>query len=121
MLHLTLFVGGLVGNDLLRRFNLILNYPNAGNIPHSPIAITMISFDYAYTGLGIYYVGGKIVIEDVVPGSPADLGHFKVGMMRYCSVGTNFSHNIQVYKNILQNPNEDIKVLVNREWEDWYC
>ncbi len=107
------FVGGLIGNDLLRRFNIVLNYPNR-EIHLKPNSHFLDYFDYAYTGLGIYYVGGKIMIEDVVAGSPADNGHFKVGDEIY-SVGTNFSHNIQAYKNLLQTPDEDIKVIVQRD------
>ena len=107
------FVGGLIGNDLLRRFNIVLNYPNR-EIHLKPNSHFNDFFDYAYTGLGIYYVGGKILIEDVVPGSPADIATMKVGDELY-SVGTNFSHNIQEYKNLLQVSNEDIKVIVNRD------
>ena len=107
------FVGGLVGNDLLRRFNLVLNYPNR-EIHLKPNSHYNDQFDYAYTGLGVYYLGGKILIEDVVPGSPADIAKIKVGDELY-SVGTNFSHNIQAYKNILQTPDDDIKIIVQRD------
>lgn len=107
------FVGGLIGNDLLRRFNIVLNYPNR-EIHLKPNSHFNDFFDYAYTGLGIYYVGGKILVEDVVQGSPADIATMKVGDEIY-SVGTNFSHNIQAYKNLLQVPNEEIKVIVSRE------
>ena len=106
------FVGGLIGNDLLRRFNIVLNYPNR-EIHLKPNSHYNDLFDYAYTGLGIYYVGGKILVEDVVPGSPADFADMKVGDEIY-SVGVNFSHNIQAYKNLLQVPNEDIKLIVIR-------
>ncbi|HMC99258.1 MAG TPA: aspartyl protease family protein, partial [Ferruginibacter sp.] len=107
------FVGGLIGNDLLRRFNMILNY-QAREIHLTPNSHFNDAFDYAYTGLGIYYVNGKIIIEDIIPGSPADIARLKVGDEIF-SVGTNFSHNIQIYKNILQTPNEDIKVIVYRD------
>ena len=106
------YVGGLIGNDLLRRFNLVINYPNH-EIHLLPNTHFNEPFDYTYTGLGVYYVNGKIMIEDVIEGSPADKGNFKVGDEIY-SVGTNFSHNIQAYKNILQTPDEDVKVIVNR-------
>ncbi len=107
------YVGGLIGNDLLRHFNLIINYP-AHEFHLLPNAHFSEPFDYTYTGLGVYYVNDKIMITDVIEGSPAAKGNFKVGDEIY-SVGTNFSHNIQTYKNILQTPDEDIKVIVARE------
>jgi len=107
------FVGGLVGNDLLRRFNLVVNYPNR-EIHLKPNSHFNDQFDYAYTGLGIYYVAGKIMVEDIVPNSPADIAKIKVGDEVF-SVGNNFTHNIQAYKNILQSSGDDIKVIVQRE------
>ncbi len=107
------FTGGLLGNDLLRRFNITLNYPNR-EIHLSPNSHFDESFDYAYTGLGIYYVGGKIVVEDVIKGSPADKAHFMVND-EVIAVDRNFSQNMQVYKAILQRPNESIRVLIKRE------
>ncbi len=107
------FVGGLIGNDLMRRFNLVINYPNR-EIELEPNSHYNDSFDYAYTGMGIYYIDDKIMVEDVIEGSPADIGHFKVGDEIY-SVGNNFSHNIQAYKNILQTTNENIKVIIKRD------
>ncbi|HNO99868.1 MAG TPA: PDZ domain-containing protein, partial [Ferruginibacter sp.] len=68
----------------------------------------------AYTGLGIYLVNGKIMVEDVISGSPADKAHFKVND-QVVAVDRNFSQNMQVYKAILQRPNEMVKVLVKRE------
>ena len=107
------FVGGLIGNDLLRHFNLTINYPHH-EFNLFPNGHYNEPFDYAYTGLGVYYVNGRIMITDVIEGSPAEKGNFKVGDEIF-AVGTNFSHNIQVYKNLLQNPDEDIKVIVSRD------
>lgn len=107
------FTGGLLGNDLLRRFNMVFNYPNR-EIHLSPNSHFNEVFDYAYTGLGIYYVNGKIVVEDVITGSPADKAHFKVGD-EVIAVDQNFSQNMQTYKNILQKPYEAIKVIVKRD------
>jgi Aspartyl protease/PDZ domain len=109
------FTGGLIGNDLLRRFNMVINYPKR-EIHLSPNSRFSEGFDYAYTGLGIYYVDGKIMVEDVIEGSPAAKAKFMVGDEIF-SVNNNFSHNIMAYKNILQNPNEDIKVIVQRNKE----
>lgn len=107
------YTGGLLGNDLLRRFNMVFNYPNR-EIHLLPNSHFHEDFDYAYTGLGIYYVNGKIVVEDVIPGSPADKAHFKVND-EVLGVNNNFSLNIQVYKAILQKPFEEIKVLIKRD------
>ncbi len=106
------FTGGLIGNDLLRRFNLVLNYPKR-EIYLSPNMHFKEVFDYAYTGLGIYFTDGKIIVEDVIPGSPAEKAKILPGDEVF-SVGNNFSHNINAYKNILQTPNEEIKVIVVR-------
>ena len=107
------FTGGLLGNDLLRRFNMVFNYPNR-EIHLAPNTHFNEDFDYAYTGLGIYYINGKIIVEDVIAGSPADKAHFKVND-QVIAVNRNFSLNMQVYKYILQKPFEAIKVLIKRD------
>lgn len=107
------FTGGLFGNDLLRRFNMVFNYPNH-EINITPNTHFNEEFDYAYTGLGIYYINGKIMVEDVITGSPAYKAHFKVND-EVIAVNKNFSLNMQVYKNILQRPYESIKILIRRE------
>ncbi|HEX2684358.1 MAG TPA: aspartyl protease family protein [Ferruginibacter sp.] len=107
------FTGGLLGNDLLRRFNLVFNYPNR-EIHLTPNKHFSEEFDYAYTGLGIYYVNGKILVEDVIAGSPADKAHFKVND-EVVAVNRNFTMNMQAYKYILQRPYEAIKVLIKRD------
>jgi len=107
------FSGGLLGNDLLRRFNMIINYPNH-EIHLQPNSHFNEEFDYAYTGLGFYYVTGKIIVEDIISQSPADKAGFKLGD-EILAVKGNFSRNMQVYKNILQKPYEAIKVLIQRD------
>ena len=106
------FTGGLIGNDLLRRFNMIINYPKR-EIHLQPNNHFKENFDYAYTGLGIYYDDGKIIVEDVIEGSPGAKAKFMVGDEVF-AVNSNFSHNINAYKNILQTANEEIKVIVKR-------
>ena len=72
------------------------------------------AFDYAYTGLGIYYVDNKIIVEDVIPGSPAAKAGFQVGDQIY-SMGNNLSQNIQQYKNILLVANQRLRVIIIRD------
>lgn len=106
------FAGGLVGNDLLRRFNMVLNYGQR-EIHLLPNTHFTDLFDYAYTGLGIYYIDGKIIVIDVIDDSPAQKAGF-IAEDEVISVGNNLSHNIQSYKNMLQIPNQKIKVIVKR-------
>lgn len=109
------FVGGLIGNDLLRRFNLIINYPQR-EIHLQPNTHFLDPFDYAYTGMATYYFNGKIYVEDIVPGSPADKAGLKTDDI-LLAVGNNFSNNIMQYKTLLQNANERIPIIVSREGE----
>ncbi len=105
-------LGGILGNDLLRRFNVILNYPEQ-SIHIKPNAHFNEDFDYSYTGLGIYLIGGEIRVVDIVRGSPGEKAGFKEGDVIF-SVESNFTKNIQVYKNLFQNALGKIKVVVFR-------
>ena len=49
----------------------------------------------------------------MIKDSPADKARFKAGD-EIIAVGKNVSGNIQAYKNLLQTPNEEIKVIVKR-------
>lgn len=106
------FVGGLLGNDLLRRFNLVINYPQR-EIHLLPNSRFNDAFDYAYTGMATYYLSGKVVVEDIVAGSPAEKAGLKVDDI-LIGVGNNFSNNIMQYKTMLQSSNEKIKLFISR-------
>ncbi len=109
------FAVGLLGNELLRRFNMTINYGQR-EIHLLPNSRFNEAFDYSYTGLGMYFVDNAILVEDVIPGSPAEKAGFKVGDEVF-AVGNNFSQNIQLYKNLLLKPHEKIKVIVKRNGE----
>ncbi|MFL5743078.1 MAG: aspartyl protease family protein, partial [Niastella sp.] len=106
-------LAGLVGNDLLRRFNLIINYERK-DIYMIPNSHYKEQFDYSYTGLGMYVVDGEIQVVDIMPESPAEQAGFKPGDI-IMGVANNFSNNIQTYKNLMQTPGERLKVLVLRK------
>lgn len=106
-------LGGIIGNDILRRFNVILNYPEQ-SIHLKPNSHFTESFDYSYTGLGIYLLDGEIRVIDIMKGSPGDRAGFLPGDIIF-SVETNASKNIQTYKNLFQNSIGKIKVVVFRD------
>jgi hypothetical protein len=105
-------LGGLLGNDILRRFNVTLNYDRR-EIFLLPNTHYRDQFDYSYTGLGIYWLEGEIRIGDVMPESPAEKAGLKLDDV-VIAVNNNFSNNIQIYKNILQSVGEKVKIIVKR-------
>lgn len=107
------FLGGLIGNDLLRRFNLVINYERR-ELHLTPNSHLREPFDYSYTGLGLYVIEGEIRVIDVMPGSPAEAAGFKPGDI-VMAIENNFTNNIQAYKSLLQTTGGKLKVLVLRE------
>lgn len=106
---------GLIGNDILRRFNVVLNYARR-YFCLTPNSHYRDLFDYSYSGLSIYWENGAVLVGDVMPGSPAE----KAGLQEedvLVAVNTNFSNNIQTYKNLLQNAGEKVKLIVKRKGE----
>lgn len=106
-------LAGIIGNDMLRKFNIIINYPEQ-NIFLKPNTHFNEPFDYAYSGLGIYLVQGEIKVLEVMQDSPAARAGFKEGDILF-AVDRNFSKSIQVYKSMLQIPGQALKVVVFRE------
>lgn len=106
-------LGGLIGNDLLRRFNVILNYPEQ-SIHLKPNIHFADGFDYSYTGLGIYQIEDAVTVVDIIANSPGDKAGFKAGDI-ILSIDNNFSKNIQSFKNTLQNAGNKTKILILRE------
>ena len=107
------FMGGLVGNDILRRFNVILNYAQE-DIHITPNSQYLQHFDYSYSGVELYLVNGMIIIGDVAKGSPAEAAGCKEGD-EVLGVNKNFSQNLNQYKIALQVPNEKVKIIIRRD------
>lgn len=106
-------LGGLIGNDILRRFNVVLNYPQQ-EIYIKPNKHYLDSFDYSYTGLGFYLINGAITVTDIIKESPAEKAGFKLDDI-IIGVEGNFTNNIQVYKVLMQNAKAKLRVLVMRK------
>jgi len=109
------YMGGLIGNEILRRFNVILNYEK-GDIYLSPNSHFNTSFDYSYSGIELYLIDGIIIIGDVASGSPGELAGLKEGD-EVIAIDKNFNQNLNVYKTALQVPNRRVKIIVKRNGE----
>lgn len=107
------YMGGLIGNDILRRFNVILNYPQ-GDIFITPNTHFTDPFDYSYSGVELYLVEGIIIVGDVAKGSPAEAAGLKEGD-EVLAINNNFTQNLNLYKILLQTPNEKVKMILRRE------
>jgi hypothetical protein len=106
------YLGGLIGSDILRRFNIILNYGKRDiyMIPNSHFGDP---FDYAYSGIELYFVNGLIIIGDVAKNSPAEKAGVKEEDV-VIAVNKNFEQNLQTLKASLQNAGNQIKIIVKR-------
>ena len=107
------YMGGLIGNDLLRRFNAIINYEKR-DIHLLPNSHYNDPFDYSYTGLELYYIDGQVLIGDVAKKSPAEKAGLQEGDL-VISIDKNFSQNLQQYKYTLQNLKGRIKMIIKRD------
>ncbi|HEX3166428.1 MAG TPA: aspartyl protease family protein, partial [Chitinophagaceae bacterium] len=107
------YLSGIIGNDILRRFNLILNYAKR-EFYFMPNSHYQEGFDYAYSGIELYYVDGQIILGDVATASPAEVAGLREGDIL---VGINnlLGANIQQYKTALQASGEKVRVIVTRD------
>jgi hypothetical protein len=104
---------GLVGNDILRRFNVILNYDRRF-FCLTPNSHYRDQFDYSYSGLTLYWEDGLVKVGDIMPGSPAEKAGLQVDDI-VIAVANNFTNNIQTYKNLLQNAGEKVQLILRRK------
>lgn len=109
------YLGGLIGNDIFRRFNVIFNYDKR-DIHITPNSHFRDPFDYSYSGIELYYIGDRIMIGDVAPGSPAAKAGIKEGD-EVMAVNNNFSLNFDQYKSALQSTNEKLRLIIRRNGE----
>ncbi len=109
------FLAGLIGNDILRRFNCILDYEKRlfYLIPNSHF---LEPFDYSYSGVELYYINGDIIVGDVAIGSPGEVAGLKEGDV---VIGINkvLNHNLSQLKAALQNANTKVKMIIRRDGE----
>jgi hypothetical protein len=109
------YLGGLIGNDILRRFNVIINYEKR-DIYLTPNSHYRDPFDYSYSGLELYFIEGQVEIGDVATDSPAEKAGLKEGDI-VVAINNNFTQNLNQYKVTLQTANEKLRIIVRRDGE----
>ena len=109
------YLGGLIGNDILRRFNVIFNYAKR-DIHMIPNSHFRDPFDYSYSGIELYFINGEIQIGTVAKGSPAEQAGIKEEDV-LVAVNNDFSQNFSRYKTALLTPNAKVKLIIRRAGE----
>jgi hypothetical protein len=109
------YLGGLIGNDILRRFNVILNYERR-DIYLVPNKHFNDPFDYSYSGIELYYVNGQVLIGDVATGSPAEKAGVQEGDV-VVSINNVFGTNLNQLKLALQNTGERVRLILSHNDE----
>ncbi len=109
------FLAGLIGNDLFRRFNMVINY-STSEIHLKPNRGFREPFDYTYTGFNMYQLGGDVYLTDVMENSSAYAAGLKEGDI-IVSLGNRFGGTLQEYKNVIKNPGGKMKIVVLRAGE----
>lgn len=109
------YLGGLIGNDILRRFNSIINYDKR-DIYLVPNSHYREPFDYSYSGIELYFLEGQVEIGDVARDSPAELAGLHERDV-VIAINNNFSQNLNQYKIALQSASEKIKMIIRRNGE----
>ena len=109
------YLSGIIGNDILRRFNMILNYAKK-EFYFMANSHYQEGFDYAYSGIELYMIEGNIILGDVAAGSPAELAGLKEGD-EVISINNILGQNLQLFKSALQQQGEKIRMIVNRDGE----
>ncbi|HEY5773811.1 MAG TPA: aspartyl protease family protein [Chitinophagaceae bacterium] len=107
------YLSGIIGNDILRRFNLILNYAKR-EFYFLPNSKYLESFDYAYSGIELYNIDGQIILGDVADGSPAASAGLKEGDV-VIGINNLLGQNLQQFKSALQVAGEKIKIIISRD------
>jgi hypothetical protein len=108
-------LAGILGSDILRRFNIILNYQKR-DFHLTPNSHFNDRFDYSYSGIELYYKNGDVIIGDVAAGSPAEKAGIHEGDV-LVALNNNFTQTLQQMKVVLQNSGEKVDMIVRRNNE----
>ncbi|HSU50658.1 MAG TPA: retroviral-like aspartic protease family protein [Segetibacter sp.] len=104
--------GGVIGNEIMARFNVIINYP-AGEIHISPNMTFKNPFDYSYVGCTVIEENGRATIKNIVKDSPAQWAGLKDDDIIF-GINNNFNNNVGEYKTLLSDAGAKLKVFLLR-------
>lgn len=108
-------LGGLIGNEIFRRFNVILNYEKQ-QIHLTPNRFFTSPFDYAYSGIELYLVNGVAVTGKIPAGSPAEKAGLKEGD-EILAINNRFGMQLDDLKQALQSTYGKVKIIYRRNGE----
>lgn len=108
-------LGGLIGNEIFRRFNIILNY-DKHQIHLAPNQSFNAPFDYAYSGIELYLVDNAAIAGRVPAGSPAEKAGIREGD-QILAVNNKFGMTLDDLKQSLQSTYGKVQVIYRRGGE----
>lgn len=109
------YSGGLLGSEILQKFNIIINYEK-NEFFLKPNSHFDEPFDYGYSGAVIIVRNNKIIVEDVVEESPADIAGLLVGD-EIVAVDNNFLGDLDIIKQLFQDFHKEHFILIKRAGE----
>lgn len=108
-------LGGLLGNEIFRRFNVILNYDKQ-QIYLTPNQFFNTPFDYAYSGIELYLIGNAAITGKIPAGSPAEKAGLQEGD-EILAVNNKFGMTLDDLKQSLQSSYGKVKIIYRRNGE----
>src|SRR5690606_38026004 len=109
------YLGGLIGDQILKRFNLIINYQSR-EIHLKPNWLYREPFEYSYSGMELYYIVDSIVVGSVVEDSPAALAGLEEGDI-VIAIDNNANQDFTQYKKVLTSARKRVRLIIRRDEE----
>ncbi|MEC3879958.1 aspartyl protease family protein [Parapedobacter sp. 10938] len=106
------YLGGIIGNQILKRFNLIVNYQRR-EIHVKPNTLYREPFEYSYSGMELYYIDGNITVGSIVQGSPAAVAGLKEGDI-VIAIDNNANQDFTQYKKALMSAKKRVRLIIRR-------
>lgn len=109
-------VTGLIGNDLLKRFDIIADYANK-TFYFRPNELIDEKFKFNVNGLQFEKSGDQVIIQRVVKGCPAAESGLRAGDA-IVSIDGKTSNKILELKDLLSEEAESVSVIISRDGKE---